>query len=290
MSAAGAISGIDHIALAVRDLDATKARLAAMLGREPEWVGADGGARHAWFQLENMALDVIAPTGSGLTGDQIQARLESHGEGVWAVAYRTPDLAAAHKLLTQRGLAPAPIGRIRATREGASEKRYWTMATLPPGDTHGVLTFLIDQAANFAWPAAASTGAAPVSGLDHLVVRTPAPDRALALYGARLGLDLRMDKTAPEWGTRLQFFRCGDVIVEVMHELARGAGEGPDSAWGLSWRVPDADEARARVAAAGFDVSEVRTGRKPGTRVFTVRDAPAGVPTLFVQPAARAQS
>lgn len=286
---AGVLSGIDHVALVVRDLDTAKPRLAAMLGREPEWVGADGGARHAWFQLDNIALDVIAPTGAGLTGDQVSARLDAHGEGIWAVAYRAPDLAATHKLLGNRGLAPSPISRIRATREGGAEKRYWTMSTLPPSETHGVLTFLIDQAANFAWPQAAAIADAPVTGLDHLVVRTPAPDRTLALYGARLGLDLRMDRTAPEWGTRLQFFRCGDLVVEIMHELAKGHSDGPDSAWGLSWRVPDADAAHARLAAAGFDVSPVRTGRKPGTRVLTVRDAPAGVPTLFVQPASRAE-
>lgn len=288
MSEARILSGIDHVALVVRDLDAAKARLSAMLGRAPEWVGADGGARHAWFQLENVALDVIMPTGTGLTGDQVQARLDTHGEGIWAVAYRAPDLAGAYKLLSNRGLTPSPISRIRATREGGAEKRYWTMSTLPPGETHGVLSFLIDQGANFAWPEAQPTADAPVSGLDHLVVRTPAPDRTLALYGARLGLDLRMDRTAPEWGTRLQFFRCGDLVVEIMHELGKGVGDGPDSAWGLSWRVPDADAAHARLAAAGFDVSPVRAGRKPGTRVLTVRDAPAGVPTLFVQPAARA--
>ena len=46
----------------------------------------------------------------------------------------------------------------------------------------------------------------------------------------------------------------------------------------------DADAARARLADTGFDVSEVRTGRKAGTRVFTVRGEPCGVPTLFIGP------
>ena len=36
------------------------------------------------------------------------------------------------------------------------------------------------------------------------------------------------------------------------------------------------------MAGAGFDVSELRSGRKPGTHVFTVRDAPGGVPTLML--------
>ena len=41
------------------------------------------------------------------------------------------------------------------------------------------------------------------------------------------------------------------------------------SLWGLSWRVADIDATRARLLAAGIDVSEVRNGRKPGTRVMT---------------------
>jgi hypothetical protein len=47
--------------------------------------------------------------------------------------------------------------------------------------------------------------------------------------------------------------------------------------------VPDAEAARARLAQAGFDVSEVRAGRKPGTRVLTLRDGTCSVPTLLLE-------
>jgi hypothetical protein len=47
--------------------------------------------------------------------------------------------------------------------------------------------------------------------------------------------------------------------------------------------VPDAQAARARLQAAGLDVSEVRGGRKPGTRVLTLRDGTCGVPTLLLE-------
>jgi hypothetical protein len=53
--------------------------------------------------------------------------------------------------------------------------------------------------------------------------------------------------------------------------------------WGLSWRVADIDAARARLAAAGLDVSEVRGGRKPGTRVMSVRDGTCGINTLLLE-------
>ena len=52
------------------------------------------------------------------------------------------------------------------------------------------------------------------------------------------------------------------------------------------WQVADADAARQRIAEAGFDVSEVRGGNKPGTRVCTVRGEPCGVKTLLIEPGA----
>ncbi|MDX2235129.1 MAG: VOC family protein, partial [Hyphomonadaceae bacterium] len=124
--------------------------------------------------------------------------------------------------------------------------------------------------------------AGAVSGLDHVVIRTPAPERAQAMYGARLGLDMRLDRTAPEWGSRLMFFRCGDLIVEMAHDLKAGVSDGPDSLWGFTWRTDDIDAAHARLVANGFGLSDIRTGRRPGTRVFTVRDGASGVPTLFI--------
>ena len=125
-----------------------------------------------------------------------------------------------------------------------------------------------------------------MTGLDHLVIRTTHPNRAAALYGARLGLDMRLDRTEPKWGARFMFFRCGDLIVEVVHNLNEEPSDAPDKFWGLSWRVANAEAANARLKQSGFDVSEIRPGRKPGTRVFTVRDNTLGVPTLMIEPSA----
>jgi hypothetical protein len=79
------------------------------------------------------------------------------------------------------------------------------------------------------------------------------------------------------------FFRCGDLIVEIVHRLDAKADKTRDKLWGLSWRVADADATRARLVAAGIDVSEVRTGRKPGTRVMSLRSGSCGIPTLLVE-------
>lgn len=121
--------------------------------------------------------------------------------------------------------------------------------------------------------------------LDHVVVSATDATRAVADYGARLGLDLRLDRDTG-FGFRGVFFRCGDAIVEV---VVPDAGEGTDARrdafGGIAWRATDLEVERARLTAAGVEVSEVRRGRKPGTVVATVRDRDLHVPTLLVGPA-----
>jgi hypothetical protein len=79
------------------------------------------------------------------------------------------------------------------------------------------------------------------------------------------------------------FFRCGDLLVEVVRRPVAGGDATHDKLWGLSWRVADIDAARARLMAGGVEVSEVRHGRKPGTRVMSVRSGTFGVQTLFLE-------
>ena len=279
------ITALDHIALVVSDLAAAEAGYERLLGRKANWRGSMHGASHVWFQLGNMALDVIAPTGEGVVGDTIRARIASHGEGIWGLGFSVPDMAAAQKRFERVGV-PAYDREEVSTNPETGATREWAVASLRAKATHGVNLFLVENRPDAeTWPEA-EAGAAAVTGLDHVVVRTPDPDRAAALYGARMGLDMRLDRSNPDWGTRLMFFRVGDLVVEIAHDLKAGVSDGPDSFWGLSWRVADVAETHARLTAAGGLVSEVRTGRKPGTAVFTVKDAPGGVPTLVIGPLA----
>ncbi|RAK59318.1 hypothetical protein DJ021_05615 [Phenylobacterium hankyongense] len=276
------ITALDHVALAVRDLDAAVEGYSRLLGVAPNWLGGDGGARHAWFQFPDMALDVISPHGEGAFGDRLRGHLEAHGEGIWAVAFTASDLDGFQTLLGRRGLRATPPALTRSTHDDG-RKRYWLGSNPHPGDTGGLQVLLIAPPRDgVAWPLSEPTGEAPVTRLDHVVVRTPNPERALAIWGAKLGLDLRLDRSNAQWGARQLFFKAGDSVVEFGASLAAPVSADPDSFGGLAWRVDDPDAARRRLAEAGFDVSELRTGRKPGTQVFTVRDAPAGVPTLIL--------
>jgi catechol 2,3-dioxygenase-like lactoylglutathione lyase family enzyme len=257
------IRGLDHVAIAVRDFAAGVDGYRRLLGREPDLAPREGAER-AWFRFPNMALEVIAPNGEGAAGDRVRARLDAAGEGVWLAAFAVDDVAEASRLMTRRGLAVEAAGAL-ARVEAAG------------------LSFALASAHGVAASPAIGPASADVAALDHIVITTPNPDRALGLYGAKFGLDLRLDRANAQWGARQLFFRCGGAVFEVGASLKTPPSDDPDRFGGLAWRVTDPDGAHARLAAEGFDVSEVRTGRKPGTKVFTVRDAPAGVPTLMIE-------
>ncbi len=266
----GLIQALDHIVLAVGDFEAATAAYEALLGRRARRTEPAGGAVRAWFRLDNIGFEIIAPTGEGVAGDRVREQLAERGDGPALLAFAVDDVDAAQRWLGRRGVGVKPVLG-SAVNALAAET----------ATTHGLpMVFARFQA----HPPAPVIGeaAAAIEGLDHVVIQTPDPERAVALYGGRLGLDLRLDRGNPQWGTRLLFFRCGGVVIEVAHTLKDGVGAGPDRLWGFSWRAGDVEAAHARLTAAGFSVSEIRVGRRPGSQVFTVRDKTFGAPTIVL--------
>jgi catechol 2,3-dioxygenase-like lactoylglutathione lyase family enzyme len=266
------IEALNHVAIAVKDLDRAASAFGALLGRRADWREEAAGARHTWFQLANMAIDLVQADGPGESGDRVRAQIEAHGEGLWGLAFAVTDLDETRRVLGRRG---APVGEAAALLSTDA----WRLAFVDPAATHGVSIALAERTGQVQLKPAAGDA---VQALDHVVINTPNPDRAVALYGARLGLDFRLDRSNPQWGSRLMFFRCGGAVVEIGARLGGEISNDPDRLSGLAWRVTDPAAAQARIAKAGFDVSEVRSGRKPGTKVFTVRSGVPGAPTLML--------
>jgi catechol 2,3-dioxygenase-like lactoylglutathione lyase family enzyme len=120
----------------------------------------------------------------------------------------------------------------------------WKRTRAATEATRGVRLFFLELAHER--QRSAAIAAAPITAMDHVVVSTADPERAAALYGARLGLDMALDRSHPDWG-RLMFFRCGDLIVEVVHRLQADLDRAQDKLWGLSWRRYRCDASAAGV-------------------------------------------
>jgi catechol 2,3-dioxygenase-like lactoylglutathione lyase family enzyme len=203
----------------------------------------------------------VGNVGLAIEDDASTARLSS-------MVFATRSLDEASRLLERRA--------VPAERQG-------DLLVLSREATHQVPIALIERGEPPPpSPLHESSEAASITALDHVVIRSPHPERAIALYAGRLGLDLRLDRSNPDWGSRLLFFRCGDLVVEIAHDLAKGVSDGPDELWGLSWRTPDIARANERLKKAGVEVTAPRGGRRPGTQVFTVQSHTANVPTIVI--------
>lgn len=280
------ITGLDHITLLTQDITRAVDDYAALLGQTVAWRARSDGAETAVFTLANTSLELMALAGDGLIGERVRATLDKQGEGLASVCFRVTDADRMFRRLSQLQLQPEPVTDAGSVNLIDGVSLRWRRTRAAPATTHEVKLFFLERTDER--PASQPSTQALVTGLDHLVVSTADSERAAALYGARLGLDMRLDLTRPDWGVHLMFFRCGDLIVEIAQRLNDTTAAPADRLMGLSWRVADAHATQARLAAAGFDVSEVRPGRKPKTHIFTVRSRTSGVPTLMIQPPAAA--
>jgi catechol 2,3-dioxygenase-like lactoylglutathione lyase family enzyme len=276
------ITGLDHVVVLVNDIKAGAVAYQSLFARAPAWQSTGEGAERVLFTLDNMTLELMSPSGDGAAAARIRTVLAEQGEGLASICFRASDIAKMHRRLDRLTLKPEPVAEVESRDATTGATLSWKRTRAATSATRGVRLFFLELTAER--PLSVRTAAASIAAMDHVVISTSEPESAVALYGARLGLDMALDRSHPEWG-RLMFFRCGDLIVEVVHRPGKdtAADEAHDKLWGLSWRVADIDATRARLASAGVDVSDVRTGRKPGTRVLTVRNGTCGIPTLLVE-------
>ena len=278
------ITGLDHVVVLAGDIAAASAAYETLFARAPAWRNGGDGADRVLFTLDNTTLELMAPRGDDEAAQRVRSALATQGEGLASLCFRTSDIARLHRRLDRLTLKPEPVAEVESRDEASGAMLSWKRTRAATETTHGVRMFFLEREQER--PLSVRTTPASITAMDHVVVSTADPERAAALYGARLGLDMALDRSHPEWG-RLMFFRCGDLIVEVTHKPGKAEPDAPDRLRGICWRVADADATRARLVAAGVDVSEIRTGRKPGTRVMSIRSGTGGVQTLFLERTAR---
>jgi catechol 2,3-dioxygenase-like lactoylglutathione lyase family enzyme len=282
------ITALDHVVVLTGDIEAATAAYQRLFARAPSWKNVGDGAARVLFTLDNTTLELMAPSGEGESANRVRSVLITQGEGLASLCFRTNDIERMHRRLERLTLRPESVSEVESQDAITGATLSWKRTRAATEATGGVRMFFLEREKER--PLSVRTTVGAITAMDHVVVATSDPERAAALYGARLGLDMALDRSHPDWG-RLMFFRCGDLIVEVAHKPAKdkAAETAPDRLRGLCWRVIDIDATYARLAADGVDVSEVRTGRKPGTRVMTVRSGTCGVPTLVMQPAVKVE-
>ena len=275
------ITGLDHIVLICRDFDRTYQDYVRVFGRKPERENRDDNFRTAVFECENTALEILAPAENSPAADRINQLLGGKAGKLTSLAFTASDIDDARHVLERRGLKPSDISEQKSADIQTNQAQIWRSFRCEDEACAGVKTFILRRENSSQH--GTRIAEAGVTSLDHVVINTPNPDRAAAHYGARLGLRLALDRTIEAFHTRFLFFRVGGLTLEIIHRLDQSHEiTGPDKILGLTWAVRDLPAEHARLSALKVDVSPIRTGRKPGSNVFTVRGGCADIPTLFI--------
>ena len=250
------ISNLDHVSIAVTDL-ASAVKDYQTLFNTTLNARASSTENEAWLYTGNIWL---------------RLHQSDDASGLHHMAFSCSDWAKAQRRIAQFSLAvdEADAPELKNPVHLNTERTRGVSLSMTPQETPS------QDAVN---------ASRDVTGLDHVVIQTAQPEHTGFVYGSILGLDCRMDLSNPKWDSRLIFYRCGDLIVELYHPLSRREQDAPDSFFGLTWRVADVHATRTRLLDSGVLVSELRPGRKPGTAVFTVKSHTQDVPTLFIGPA-----
>src|SRR5882672_1476003 len=189
------ITGLDHVVVLVRELEAGAALYQTLFGRAPAWRSAGGGAATVLFTLDNMSLELMSPNGDGAAADRIRAVLAEQGEGLASICFRSGDIARTHRRLERLTLKPEPIADGESCDIATGATLSWKRTRAATDATRGVRLFFLEREKER--PRSVPSGAAPITAMDHVVVSTHDPERAAALYGARLGLDMALDRSHP---------------------------------------------------------------------------------------------
>jgi catechol 2,3-dioxygenase-like lactoylglutathione lyase family enzyme len=286
---------LDHVVIAVRDLDGAAADYTALLGRAASWRGEHPtyGTRNVLFRIENTYVELLGlggqPGGDPRWAGELARFLDAHGEGVYALAIGTPDVDAIVRDVRGRGLEVIDPADGDGIDSNTGALRRWRNAWVAPRSSNGIRVFFIEHKSPPDALAAAPFAAdevACVRRMDHAVVLSADMEASRHVWNDVLQARLALDRTFPDRNRRILFFRLGDITIEISggaRQSEEGIGK-PDRIFGVAWGVDDIAATCARLGAVGIEVSGPRAGIKPGTLVATVKgERTRGVATLLIE-------
>ena len=273
---------LDHLIIAVEDLEKATHNYQIIMGTPPVWTGMHKslGTSNALFNFQNTYLELLSPTGEGLGADLINHYLKNTGEGLIGMVFATKDINGVYQSLQNHGF---PLGE-PTDGEGinsANQKlRKWKNLFLPPDLTRGIFSFVIEHTEGDL-PQPESIEPSSPHKLDHVVINTNDADGFIKIYKDTFNIRLALDKVIEHWQKRMLFFRLNQTTIEVIEQeddLPPG-----DQMWGLAWEVKDIEKAHERMMVEGIEITPIQKGVKEKTLVATIKSHNHNVPTLLIQ-------
>ncbi|MDC3113316.1 VOC family protein [Gammaproteobacteria bacterium] len=276
------ISTLDHLIIAVKDLDQAEKNYKKILGTNPVWRGRHKslGTANSIFNFKNTYLELLTSDGEGLGAELIKNLIQENGEGLAGIVFGVDDMLQTVQQLKQEGYQISDPAEGEGSDNETNKVRKWHNLFLPPELTRGLFSFII-QHHDGELPSHKEYAKDSINKLDHVVINTNNADSFIEIYRDVFKIRLALDKTIEHWNSRMLFFRLNKTTIEVVE---RSNNEKPkDTLWGLAWEVESIEDTHKRLVSEGVEVSDIKAGLKENTLVATVKSHTHNVPTLIIQ-------
>lgn len=276
------ISTLDHLIIAVKDLDQAEKNYKKILGTNPVWRGRHKslGTANSIFNFKNTYLELLTSDGEGLGAELVKNLIQENGEGLAGIVFGVDDMLQTVQQLKQEGYQISDPAEGEGSDNETNKVRKWHNLFLPPELTRGLFSFII-QHHDGELPSHKEYAKDSINKLDHVVINTNNADSFIEIYRDVFKIRLALDKTIEHWNSRMLFFRLNKTTIEVVE---RPNNEKPkDTLWGLAWEVESIEDTHKRLVSEGVEVSDIKAGLKENTLVATVKSHTHNVPTLIIQ-------
>ena len=276
------INTLDHLIVAVADLDKAEKNYSTVFGADPVWRGEhkEYGTENSLFNFNNTYFELLAAKGDGLGAMLVNHALQETGEGLIGIVFGTDNIKETHQKLSDKGFLLGDVSNGEGANFKNNKIRKWQNLFLPPELTRGIFSFLIEHTEG-TLPIVDRFESSMVNKLDHVVINTNDADGFINVYKDAFNIRLALDKFVDEWKSRMLFFRLNKTTIEVIEK--KNDEEPKDSLWGLSWEVDNIEEAHKRLEKAGVEITPIKKGIKENTIVATIKSHTHNVPTLLIQ-------
>jgi catechol 2,3-dioxygenase-like lactoylglutathione lyase family enzyme len=276
------IKTLDHIIIAVSNLDKAEESYTKIFGTPSVWKGEhkEYGTINCLFNFQNTYFELLAAKGEGLGASLVEHSLKEKGEGLIGIVFGTNDINKSRKKLIDKGFLVGDISSGEGTNFKDRSIRKWKNLFLPPELTRGLFSFLIQHTHGSLQTQNVYSSSA-VNKLDHLVINTSNADGFIKIYKDVFDIRLALDRYVKEWKSRILFFRFNKTTIEVIEKKNDETSD--DSLWGLCWEVKDIGKTHKRLLKEGVKVSEIKKGIKANTLVATIESHTHNIPTLLIE-------
>ena len=275
------INSLDHLIIAVKDLDEAEKDYTKIFGMPPVWRGEhkELGTINSIFNFENTYFELLASNGDGLGAALVDNAIDQDGEGLTGIVLGTDNLADAHASIVSSGFGVEDLSSGEGSNSHNKAIRRWQNLFLPPELTRGLFSFII-QHTEGELPTS-NYQATSINKLDHVVINTNDADGFINVYQDVFKIRLALDKFIEHWKKRMLFFRLNKTTLEVIENKDEEPAN--DKLWGLAWEVKNIKDAYQRLIKEGVNITPVQKGIKENTLVSTIKSHTHNIPTLLIE-------